>query len=246
MDYDSMTVLQLKTLCKDRGLKVSGNKAEVVIRLMEHDEEAFPAPQPQTQTQPFPQHSPGNYAAPQMIYVQKESELGTGIGICIILYAFFRLGWALIFSFGGLGGLGWILSPIAFILGLGFLIGGAITYSGYRNGIYFTLGVLSISGLLSIIFHGDEVNPVSIAWGDTMFLTSIMCSISCMIFVALPLLMSSTMKSGWPEPIENLLGSNDTSGKRNVICSSCDAELQVPNEYSGKIECPTCQAIMNV
>ena len=38
MSYDQMTLLELKTLCKDRGLKVSGNKNEVVIRLMEHDE----------------------------------------------------------------------------------------------------------------------------------------------------------------------------------------------------------------
>ena len=33
-----MTVLQLKNLCKDRGLRISGNKSEVVIRLMEDDE----------------------------------------------------------------------------------------------------------------------------------------------------------------------------------------------------------------
>ena len=42
MDYDSLTLLQLKTMCKDRGLKVSGNKAEVVIRLMEDDESKQP------------------------------------------------------------------------------------------------------------------------------------------------------------------------------------------------------------
>ena len=42
MDYDSLTLLELKTMCKDRGLKVSGNKAEVVIRLMEDDESKMP------------------------------------------------------------------------------------------------------------------------------------------------------------------------------------------------------------
>ena len=42
MDYDSHTLLELKTMCKDRGLKVSGNKAEVVIRLMEDDESKEP------------------------------------------------------------------------------------------------------------------------------------------------------------------------------------------------------------
>ena len=38
MSYDQMTLLDLKKLCKDRGLKVSGKKDEVVIRLMEYDE----------------------------------------------------------------------------------------------------------------------------------------------------------------------------------------------------------------
>ena len=37
-----MTLIQLKTMCKDRGLRVSGNKAEVVIRLMEDDEGELP------------------------------------------------------------------------------------------------------------------------------------------------------------------------------------------------------------
>ena len=247
MDYDSMTVLKLKTLCKERGLRVSGNKSEVIIRLMENDEVGLaPAPTP-IQHQAFPQHHPGGYIPPQMIYVKKESELATGIGICIMIYAVFRLFWAVIFSIGGLGGVGWILSPVAFILGIGFMIGGAVTYSGYRNGVNLTLGVLIVSGILSVIFHGDEVNPVSIAWGDSMFLTSIMCSISCMIIVALPLLMSPTLKSGWPEAIEKILGSSSGSdAKRNVTCNSCQAELQVPTNYSGQIECPTCQAIMSV
>ena len=245
MNYDGMTVLQLKTLCKERGLRISGNKAEVVIRLMEDDESSFPPQQLQIPQQSFPQHVQGGYAPAQTIYVKKEDELANGIGICIIIYAIFRLFWAVIFSVGGLGGLGWILSPVAFLLGICFLVGGAITYSGYRNGIYFSLGVLVVSGAFSIIFHGDEVNPVSIAWGDSMLLTSIMCSISCMVIVALPLIMSPTLKSGWPESIENILGStNDSSG--NVKCSSCNAELQVPSDYSGQIECPTCQGVMSV
>ena len=44
MDYDSHTLLELKTMCKERGLRVSGNKAEVVIRLMEDDESKSPQP----------------------------------------------------------------------------------------------------------------------------------------------------------------------------------------------------------
>ena len=44
MDYDSSTLIQLKTMCKERGLRVSGTKAEVVIRLMEDDESKLPQP----------------------------------------------------------------------------------------------------------------------------------------------------------------------------------------------------------
>ena len=44
MDYDSSTLIQLKTMCKERGLRVSGTKAEVVIRLMEDDESKSPQP----------------------------------------------------------------------------------------------------------------------------------------------------------------------------------------------------------
>ena len=251
MDYDSMTVLELKSLCKDRGLRVSGKKAEVVIRLMEFDEAVNPQPSQQV----FQQHAPMGYAAQQPmpvhyqqgpIYVKKESELASTIGICIILYGIFRLFWAVIFSVGTGGGLGWLLSPVAFLLGLGFIVGGAITYSGYRNGIYLTLGVLAISGFMSLAFHGDEVNPVSVAWGDAMLMTSLMCSISCMILVALPLLIS-TLKSGWPEPIENILGqNNDSDGKTQVKCQSCKTALQIPSGYSGSIECPSCKSQMNV
>ncbi|MCH2647822.1 MAG: SAP domain-containing protein [Candidatus Poseidoniaceae archaeon] len=49
MDYDSLTLLDLKTMCKERGLRVSGNKAEVVIRLMEDDESKSPQPAPSPQ-----------------------------------------------------------------------------------------------------------------------------------------------------------------------------------------------------
>tara|TARA_B100001113_G_C20894917_1_gene528707 strand:+ start:222 stop:731 length:510 start_codon:yes stop_codon:yes gene_type:complete len=38
MDYESKTLLELKKMCKERGLKISGTKDEVVIRLMENDE----------------------------------------------------------------------------------------------------------------------------------------------------------------------------------------------------------------
>lgn len=115
-----MTVLQLKNLCKDRGIRISGNKAEVVIRLMEDDESSVPQQQLQVPQQSFPQHVQGGYAPAQTIYVKKEDELASGIGTCIIIYAIFRLFWAVIFSTGGGGAEAWLLSPVAFLLGVGF------------------------------------------------------------------------------------------------------------------------------
>lgn len=38
--------LQLKNQCKDRGLRISGNKSEVIIRLMEDDESKTAPAQP--------------------------------------------------------------------------------------------------------------------------------------------------------------------------------------------------------
>ena len=70
MDYDSLTLLELKTMCKDRGLKVSGNKAEVVIRLMEDDE----SKQPQSVSIPQQQV---NFAQQQM-YGQSLAPLPAG------------------------------------------------------------------------------------------------------------------------------------------------------------------------
>ncbi len=41
MNYDAMTLLDLKKLCKERGLKVSGRKDEVVIRLWKEETQVF-------------------------------------------------------------------------------------------------------------------------------------------------------------------------------------------------------------
>ena len=51
MDYEDQTLLKLKKICKERGLKISGTKDEVVIRLMEHDE-LIQSPPQQNQVQP--------------------------------------------------------------------------------------------------------------------------------------------------------------------------------------------------
>lgn len=37
-DYDAMTVVELRDLCRDRGLTIRGTKAEVVLRLRRDDE----------------------------------------------------------------------------------------------------------------------------------------------------------------------------------------------------------------
>ncbi|MBL6732842.1 MAG: SAP domain-containing protein [Candidatus Poseidoniaceae archaeon] len=60
MSYDTMTLLDLKKMCKTRGLKVSGNKDEVIIRLMEADELTNPTYQSTTFS------APGNSMAGQM------------------------------------------------------------------------------------------------------------------------------------------------------------------------------------
>jgi len=265
MDYNGMTVLELKTLCRERGLRVSGNKNEVIIRLLEHDEQSVPMPvssmpqavqmpqmQQMHQMQQIPQQVPGFAQPQQYIQMNQKDSTASTIGTFVIIYAFFRLFWAFIFSFGIGGGTSWLLAPVAFLIGIGFIIGGAILAKGYRNGAYMTLGILAVSGLLSVVFHGNEPNPVSVAWGDSMIMTSLMCSISCMIFVALPLMLSQ-LKDGWPEQVENILekiGGNSSSTtedtKVKVQCQSCKKSLKVPKDYSGKIQCPSCNEEMQI
>ena len=74
MSYDSMTLLDLKKMCKDRGLKVSGNKDEVIIRLMEADEATNPNYQSTTFSTPvnsMPGHMP---VSPQVVYGRMTSQ----------------------------------------------------------------------------------------------------------------------------------------------------------------------------
>lgn len=247
MNYDEMTVIDLKTLCRQRGLRVSGNKNEVIIRLMENDEQTGTS-QPQRQAQVGYHAQHGTNAIPtQYIPVKSENEMAKTIASFVVLYAFFRLFWALIFSVGFGSDESWLLAPIAFIIGIGFLIGGAIMYQGYRNGAYITLGVLSFSAILSVWFHGSEPNPVSIAWGDEMVMTSLMCSAMCIVIVCLPLFLTQ-LKAGWPEQIEQLLArrANTDVGKVNVQCANCRESLKVPKTYSGMIQCPSCKSEMRV
>ena len=48
MDYESMTVAELKEILKARGLKVSGKKAELIQRLSENETTNSATAEPQT------------------------------------------------------------------------------------------------------------------------------------------------------------------------------------------------------
>ena len=84
MDYDSSTLIQLKTMCKDRGLRISGSRAEVVIRLMEDDESK--SPQPISIAQSYPQQN-----TTQIFHITNNSKAFPALfGIAIIIYGLFR------------------------------------------------------------------------------------------------------------------------------------------------------------
>ena len=258
MDYDSMTVLDLKKVCKERGLKVSGSKDEVTIRLMEHDESMEIPIQPSNIN--YRGYAPNvnqqilSNPNVQRIYVTNNNGTASGIGTIIILYGIFRMFWALTFSMFGITELGWIVAPIAFLLSFCFIFSGVLTANGYLNGIYLSLVLFLISGLLSIVFGGGELNPLSISWADdgSMVLFSMMCTSLGLGIVALPLLISfDELKPGWPSSIERLLsvskGSNSKSDENKEIqCLSCKENLRIPVGYSGKVSCPHCSSKMTI
>tara|TARA_B100000214_G_C23898140_1_gene595138 strand:+ start:340 stop:1107 length:768 start_codon:yes stop_codon:yes gene_type:complete len=255
MDYDSKTLLELKKLCKERGLKISGTKDEVVIRLMENDESKQSEP-----VQVLNQVPAQNYSTQQFplgiqphFYYQKQNELFKTLGTFVLLYGIFRMGWAILFTFDAGMGLGWLTAPLGVLMGFGFVFGGVLIYNEYRNGIYFTLVVLTISGVLSLVFHGPDPNSVSIAWGDEMLMTSVLCSTTCIGIAAIPLVFSTdNLKKGWPEAIDNLINNlysknnNSVSEKIRIECSNCDKVLLVPIDYSGNIKCPSCDNSMSI
>ncbi len=256
MDYDNLTVVELKTLCKDRGLRVSGNKAEVVIRLMEDDESK--SPQPITIQQPnLIQQQPVTH-----IIVNQNADLTLQItGIGIILYGFFRIGMALLFS-------DWRpdQSFMALLIGLGYLLGGTLTLQGYKQGLQLTLIVLAISGILSLIYH-DEFSPLSIGMdGIWPIGFSVICSGTCMLIVAIPLLgpADHSFKQGSPSYLSSLLNTADlvsplpiTTGsvtnqrepvetKIVITCPQCSGSMKVPSDYKGSVRCPRCKEKINI
>jgi len=46
--YDSLTVAELRALCKERGLPVYGTKAQIVLRLKQNDEGIIPEEEPES------------------------------------------------------------------------------------------------------------------------------------------------------------------------------------------------------
>lgn len=249
MDYEAHTLLDLKKLCKQRGLKISGSKDDVVIRLMEADELQSGAPQPIV----YPQ---GGLAGPipsvQQIVMPPKNSMYETLGTFIILYALIRIAWSMLWTLNNDQMIGWLLSPVGFLIGIGFLVGGALIHQEYKNGIYLTMGVLVLSGFLSIAFHAEnmsEMNPVTLVWGDTaMFMTSIMCSFSCLAIVGLPLLLGDgNMKPGWPPSLQRIFDATGGGNrKKQVSCGSCGEKLNVPKDYSGTIQCPACKSNMKV
>tara|TARA_Y100000994_G_scaffold247417_1_gene252765 strand:+ start:5866 stop:6636 length:771 start_codon:yes stop_codon:yes gene_type:complete len=250
MDYDSSTLIQLKTMCKERGLRVSGTKAEVVIRLMEDDESKLPQPVSIGVQNP-------NQNVTQIIHINNNSDASlivTGIGI--IVYGVFRIGMALLFS-------DWMPAEsfTAMLIGLGFILGGVTTIQGYRQGLYLTLVILAISGTLSLI-NNDEFSPLSIGMGGIWpAWFSLMCSGTCMLVVVGPLLglADPQFRDGTPNYMRNVLHAADVASPLPLMVSSmpdkrpaqetkvvtncvhCDSKLKVPIGYKGRLKCPVCK-----
>ena len=265
MDYESLTVVQLKTLCRERGLRVSGDKNEVLIRLLEDDEGSQPYPQQRTQ----PQYQQQYMQAPQqIIHIRGTSggeALAQTIGLFIIVYGVFRIGMAMFFSaFDEQVFL--FESILAWGIGFLYIIGGVFTLLGYRNGMFLTLATLIISGSLSIMYH-DEWSPLSVGLDGTLPISwSLMCSFFCSIMVGLPLLAGfNDLKPGWPfdastnyqanhltsQPVVRHRATQKAQPSQNgdkvlLECPYCSAHFNVKAGTSGTATCPACKKKISV
>jgi hypothetical protein len=263
MNYESLTVIQLKTMCRERGLRVSGNKNEVIIRLMEDDEGSTPHYQQHAQYQQRYMQAPQ-----QIIHIQRTSggeALAQTIGTLIIIYGVFRIGMAMFFSaFDEQVFL--FESILAWGIGFCYIIGGVFTLLGYRNGMFLTLATLIISGSLSIMYH-DEWSPLSVGLDGTLPISwSLMCSFFCSIMVGLPLLAGfNDLKPGWPfdassnyqatqlisqATVQNRMRQNaqpSQNGDKVLLeCPYCSAHFNVKAGTSGTATCPSCKKKVSV
>lgn len=246
-----MTLLDLKTMCRDRGLKISGNKDEVIIRLME-DDESKQSPMTTVNTVPrgavvngYGTQQLVNPAVFQQTYAIRDPVDGTSnvVGVFLVIYGVMRAIWALFFTATGTGAFIW--NPIAIVLAGGFILGGSLMSKGYKNGIYISLITLVISGFLSLIFHPttwDDLTAISLPMiGDQMLLTSMMCSSIFIGVVALPLILAThPLKEGYPDNLQRLIDNFSGSPEKQISCPACSAKLKIPSNYSGKAKCPSC------
>ena len=254
MDYDSHTLLELKTMCKERGSRVSGNKAEVVIRLMENDESNSPQPVsiPTQQNVQYVQQ-PMYGGQPQQIFITNNTTSVVQLtGFGIIFYGFFRVAVGILFS-------EWQAeeSFLALVIGIAYIFGGVLSVQGYRLGLQMTIIALVISGLLSLAYH-DEVSPLSVGMGGFWPIElSLICSGFCILIVAMPLLTAdpSNFKTGTPNYLRTIVDMADfvspvplvwseqkdaVEAKVVINCAHCNSPLKVPKGYTGNVKCPSC------
>jgi hypothetical protein len=251
MGYTDMTLLELKVLCKERGLMVSGKKDDVIIRLMENDEAIAPP------SQLISNH--GNqyihHNAHQVPLSNDKDVLMILLGVGIIIYSLFRIWISFLFLSVGSQELA---SLIAIVIGFTFMAGGILTTMNYKNGLAITLIVLLFSGLLSLmatsLFGG--LTPLSVDFGDHEITKtfSLMCSTTCLIIVGVPFLINmDSMKPGFPPGLEDIFSSqhstnNSTQSVSKVTyeCPSCSQSLRIPSTYSGLATCPKCKQQMEI
>ena len=251
MEYTGMTLLELKILCKERGLIVSGKKDDVIIRLMENDD----ANSPPSQLISNHDNQYIHHNAHQVIVPNDKDVLMILLGVCIIIYSLFRIWTGFLFLSVGSQA---FASLIAIVIGLAFMSGGILTAMNYKNGLLMTLLVLLFSGLLSLvatsIFGG--LTPLSVDFGNDEFTKtiSLMCSTTCLVIVGVPFLINmNSMKPGFPPTLENMFfpqsstnNSTQSVSKVSYECPSCSQTLRIPSTYSGIATCPECSQQMEI
>ena len=251
MEYTGMTLLELKILCKERGLIVSGKKDDVIIRLMENDD----ANSPPSQLISNHDNQYIHHNAHQVIVPNDKDVLMILLGVAIIIYSLFRIWTGFLFLSVGSQA---FASLIAIVIGLAFMSGGILTAMNYKNGLLMTLLVLLFSGLLSLvatsIFGG--LTPLSVDFGNDEFTKtiSLMCSTTCLVIVGVPFLINmNSMKPGFPPTLENMFfpqrstdNSTQSVSKVSYECPSCSQTLRIPSTYSGIATCPKCSQQMEI
>ena len=250
-------------MCKERGLRISGSKTEVVIRLMEDDESKSPQQVSIGQSNPqqisIGQSNPQQYST-QVIHISNNSKsIPILFGLAIVIYGLFRSYVGVMFMQETQ-----FQSLIAISIGMCYIACGITTMQGFREGIYGTLGVLVVSGVFAVAFHND-FGPLSIGLGEGIIPIewTLCCSGSCMLIVAIPLMVASDEFSEGRPPIMNLLigtpvgdaadilstiqkakskaEPNTTTEKIVISCPHCDKPLKVPSNFSGNVRCPMCK-----